>query len=121
MRLHHADIGHDLLQPLADALQILDARHHAEDLPAAEALALDRLAQHQTVEGHDEGPHRQPVHRRRRDDAHLPDPRERQLQRARNGRRRQRQHMHIGLERLQPLLMRDTEMLLLIDDDEAEI
>ena len=28
--------------------------------------------------------------------------------------------MHIGLERLQPFLVGDAEMLLLVDDDEAE-
>ncbi len=29
--------------------------------------------------------------------------------------------MHIGLQLLQPLLLRDAEMLLLVDDDEAEM
>ena len=48
-------------------------------------------------------------------------PGERQLQRARDRRRGQRQHMHIGLELLQPLLLRDAEMLLLVDDQQAEM
>ena len=29
--------------------------------------------------------------------------------------------MHIGVQRLQPLLVRDAEMLLLVDDHQAEI
>ena len=29
--------------------------------------------------------------------------------------------MHVGLQPLQPFLMRDAEMLLLVDDDQAEI
>ena len=31
------------------------------------------------------------------------------------------QHMHLGAHVLQPLLMLDTEMLLLVDDDETQI
>ena len=45
----------------------------------------------------------------------------RQLQRARDRRRRKRQHMHFGAQLLQPLLVADAEMLLLVDDDEAEV
>ena len=32
-----------------------------------------------------------------------------------------RQHMHFGAQLLQPLLVADAEMLLLVDDDEAEV
>ncbi len=101
--------------------QILDARHDAEHLAAAEPLALDRLAHHQLVERHDERAHRQPIDRRRRDHAHLAHAGQRQLQGARDRRRGQRQHVHVGLQRLQPLLVGDAEMLLLVDDDQAEI
>ena len=48
-------------------------------------------------------------------------PRHRQLQRARDRRRRQRQHVDLGAQLLQPLLVADAEMLLLVDDDEAEL
>ena len=47
--------------------QILDARHDAEHLAAAESFALDRLADHHAVERHDEGAHREPIDRRRGD------------------------------------------------------
>src|SRR3546814_3352703 len=40
--------------------------------------------------------------------------------RARDRRRGQRQHMDIGLQRLQPFLVGDAEFLLLVDDDQAE-
>src|SRR5262245_64309043 len=43
------------------------------------------------------------------------------LKRARNGRRRQRQHMHVLAELLEALLVLHAEMLLLVDDEEAEI
>ena len=37
------------------------------------------------------------------------------------GRRRQRQAVDVGLEVLQPLLGRDAEALLLVDDEQAEV
>ena len=84
-------------------------------------LAQDRLAHHHRIEGQDEGAHRQPVDRRRGDHAHLAHAGQRQLQGARDRRRGQRQHMDIGLELLQPLLLRHAEMLLLVDDEQAEM
>src|SRR5208282_4574034 len=38
-----------------------------------------------------------------------------------NGRGGKRQHVHLGAQLLQPLLVADAKMLLLVDDDEAEI
>ena len=108
-------------QPFGHARQVLDARHDAEHLAAAEALALQRLADHHAVERHDEGAHRQPIDRRRRDQAHLAHAGQRELQGARDRRRGQRQHVHVGLELLQPLLVRDAEMLLLVHHQQAEI
>jgi hypothetical protein len=96
-------------------------RDDDEDLAAAEAFALDRLAQDEAVPGHDEGADGQAIHRRRRDHAHLAHAGERQLQGARDGRGRQRQHVHAGLKLLQALLVLHAEVLLLIHDDEAEI
>ncbi len=106
MRLDELRLRHDLADALGHAVEILDARHDAEDLPAAEALALDRLADHHRVERHDEGAHGEAIDRRRRDDGHLAHAGERQLQRARDRRRGQRQHVHVGFELLQLLLVR---------------
>ena len=121
MRHRVFDLGHDLAQLLAHLVEIGDARHDIEDLTAAVALAHDRLADRHRIVRHHEGAHRQPVDRRRRDDAHLAHPGQRQLQGARDRRRGQRQHMHIGLQLLQLLLLRDAEMLLLVDDQEPEM
>ena len=121
MRLRHARLGHDLGETFRHPRQVLDARHDAEHLPATEPLALQRLADHHGVERHDEGAHRQPIDRRRRDQAHLPHAGQRELQGARDRRRGQRQHVHIRLELLQPLLVRHTEMLLLVHHQQAEI
>ena len=92
-----------------------------ERLAAAIALAQQRLAHDQRIERRDEGAHGEPVDRRRRDDREIAHARHRQLQRARDRRRRQRQHMHLGAQLLQPLLVADAEMLLLVDHDEAEV
>ena len=73
------------------------------------------------VEWRDEGAHRETVDRRRGDQRQFPHPRQRQLQRARNRGRGQGQHMHFGAQLLQPLFVRDAEMLLLVDDDQAEV
>ena len=106
---------------LGDLRQVLDARADIEDLAAAVVLAQDRLAHGHAVERHDEGAHRQAIDRRRGDEAHLAHAGQRQLQGARDRRRGQRQHMDVGAQLLQPLLVRDAEMLLLVDDHQAEI
>ena len=87
-----------------------------ERLAAAVALAQQRLAHHQRIERRHEGAHRQPVDRRRGDDRELAHAGERQLQGARDRRRGQRQHMHLGAQLLELLLVRDAEVLLLVDD-----
>ena len=121
MRRRDADLGHHLAQFLAHLVEIGDARRDIEDLPAAVALAQDRLAHHDGIERHHKRAHREPVDRRGGDDAHLAHPGKRQLQGARDRRRGQRQHVHVGLQLLQPLLLRDPEMLLLVDDDEPQM
>ena len=114
-------LRHVLAQERRRFVEVLDARADVEGLAAAITLAQQRLAHDQRVERRDEGAHREPVDRRRRDDRHLAHAGHRQLQRARDRRRRQRQHMHFGAQLLQPLLVADAEMLLLVDDDEAEV
>ena len=67
------------------------------------------------------GAHRHAVDRRRGDEAHFADAGERQLQRARDRRGRKRQHVHVGAQVLQALFVLHAEMLLLVDDHQAEI
>ena len=114
-------LRHVLAQKRRRLVEIFDARAHIERLPAAVALAQQRLAHDQRVERRDEGPDRQPVDRRRRDDREVAHARHGELQGARDRRRRQRQHVHLGAQLLQALLVADAEMLLLVDHDEAEV
>ena len=121
MRDRDLHLRHVLVEEILGAGQILDARADIERLSAAIALAQQRLAHDQRVERRHEGAHREPIDRRRGDDRQIAHAGQRQLQRARDRRRGQRQHMHLGAQRLQPLLVRDAEMLLLVDDDQAEV
>ena len=59
--------------------------------------------------------------RRRFQIADVADAQQRQVQRARNGRGRHRQHVHRLPQLLEPFLVLDAEALLLVDDDQAEI
>ena len=113
------DLGHQIPQRRRDTVQVADPGADEKRLPAAVFLAQDRLADDHRVIGQNEGAHRQPVHWRRRDQAHFAKPRQRLLQSPRDRRRRQGQHMDVGLQFLQPLLVGDAEMLLLVDDQEA--
>ena len=71
MRRQDPRLRHQHRQPVIDPLQIGNPRADTENLSAAEHFALDGLAQHHTIPGADEGPHRQPVHRRRGNQRHL--------------------------------------------------
>jgi len=121
MRHRVFDLGHGLTQPFAHLIEISDPRHDVEDLTTAVALAHDGFADRYWIVGHHKRAHCQPVDRRRCDDAHLAHPRQRQLQGARYRRRGQCQDMHIDSELLQLLLLHDAKMLLLIDDQEAQM
>ena len=114
-------LRHMLVQEGRRVVEVGDARHDIEALAAAVMLAQQRLAHDHRIERRHIGAHRQPVDRRRRDQRQLAHARERQLQRARDRRRGQRQHMHVVAQLLQPLLVVDAEMLLLVDDQQAEI
>ena len=114
-------LGHLLAQEGLDLREVGDPRHDVERLPAAIVLAEQRLAHGHRVELADVGADRQPVDRRRRDQAELAHARERQLQRPRDRRRGQGQHVDVRAQRLQPLLVGDAEMLLLVDDEQPEV
>ena len=101
--------------------QISNTRTDIKALPAAIMFAQDRLAQDNRIERHDESPHRQPVYGRGRNQRHFAYARQRKLQGARDRRCSQGQHMHIGAQLLEPLFMRNAEMLLFIDNYQAEI
>jgi len=83
-------------------------------------LAQQGFAHHQRVERRHEGAHRQPVDGGGGDQRQIAHARQGKLQGARDRRGRQGQHMHIGFQVLQPFLVHDAEMLLLVDDDQAQ-
>ena len=116
-----AHFRHVLVEERLGVGQILDARADIERLAAAIALAQQRLAHHDRIERRDEGAHGEPIDRRRGDDRHFAHAGQRELQGARDRRRGQRQHVDLGAQLLELLLVRDAEMLLLVDDDQAEI
>ena len=113
--------GHVLVEERLGLGQVLDARADVERLAAAVALAQERLAHHHRIERADEGAHREAIDRRRGDDRELAHAGERELQRARDRRRGEREHVHLGAQRLELLLVGDAEMLLLVDHEQPEV
>ena len=96
------------------------ARHDKEALPSAIMLAQQCFPQHHGVPWHNVSTHRQTVDRGRLDDGQLAQARHGHLQRARDRSGRQRQHMHVGLQRFQLLLMIDAEPLFFVNNDQAK-
>ena len=99
----------------------LHAVVYEEDLTAPAKLQLDGRLDDALAELHDLCLNGEPVARRRLDDRHVPESHERHVQRARYRRRGEREHVHPLLQLLEPLLVRDAEALLLVNDDEAEV
>ena len=103
------------------ALDVVDAVVEIIDLPAALQLAAHGVAEDVPVVLHDEGLHGHAVLRRLLDGRHVADAGEGHVERARNGRGREREHVDIAAELLDVLLVADAEALLLVDDEQAEL
>ena len=116
-----ARFGKLLLQPRRLPVDRGDPVVDPEHLALAQQLALHGAHREALVVAADVGEHRLAVLGRGVDRAHLADARERHLQRARDRRRRHREHVDAGAELLQPLLVRDAEPLLLVDDQQPEV
>ena len=116
----HADFGDLLAQEFLDVGQVGDARCHEKALPAAIMFAQQRLAQDHWIPWHDVGPHCEAIDRRCLDDREFAQAGHRHLQRARDRRGGQCQHVDIGLECFQPLLVGDAKTLFLVDNDESQ-
>ena len=119
-RTREGEIGHGLAQELRNVVEIGNTRRDVIGLAAAETLAPQRFLQNHRIERRDVGPDRQAVDRRRRNQRQFANARQSQLQRARDRRRRKRQHVHVVAHLLQALFVRDAEVLLFIDDEQAE-
>ena len=121
VRDDEAELRAELPQLLGRLLDRLDPVVQVERLPAALDLALERRPDELLVVLADGRPDRAPALRRRLDDRDVPQAGERHVQRARDRRRGEREHVHLEPERAEQLLLRDAEALLLVEDHEPEI
>ena len=112
--------GQQLLQPFAHALDGVDLVVQEVHLAAAAQLAQHRLADQALGPGGDEGLDRQALLRRGGDHRKVADSFQRHRERARDRRRGQRQHVDLGAQLLQRLLLAHAEAMLLVDDHQAE-
>ena len=114
-------LGHEFAQPGRGLLDRADTVVHEERLPLPGELATQRGLHLRVVVGAGERQHGVALLRRGRDDAHLPDAGDRDLEGARDRRGRHRQHVDVDPHGLQAFLVLDAEALLLVDDDQAEV
>ena len=89
-------VGQQATELLGLGLDGLDPVVDEEDLAAAVDLAQDGVADQARRRLRDARLDRQAVLRRRLDDAHVADADERHVERSRDGRRRQGQHVDLG-------------------------
>ena len=121
VRNHIGQLRQLILKEILYLRQITDAGHDIKGLPAPIMFAQQRLAQGHRVEFAHVGADGQTVDRRRADDRQIAHPGQRQLQRARDRRCRQGQHMNIRAQRLEPFLVADPKMLFFVDDQKTEV
>ena len=121
MRDRDPRLGYQVAQLPGGPLDRLDPVVQVEHLPVAQQLAVDRRGHLPLVVRADERQHRVPFLRRRRDGGHLADAGDRHLQRARDRRGRHREHVHLGTQLLEELLVFHAEALLLVHHHEAEL
>ena len=112
---------HQLVNLRGNRSDVLHSVMHVEHLATAQQLTPDRSSDLSILIRANVSKHRQAVFRRRGQRGHFTNARNGHLQRTRNRRCRQTQHIHIGTQRLQRLFVFDTETLLLIDDDQSQI
>ena len=116
----HTGLGRRLVHALHRVLDGLHAVRHVVHLAAAPHLQADGRRDHIDVLAHVHA-HRTPARGRRGDEAHVAHPRKRHLHGARNGGRREREHIDLLADVLELLFMLDAEPLLLVDDDKPQV
>ena len=90
-------------------------------LPFARHLFGNRAANQRRIKRRNDRLNRQPVLWRSFDHGHIAQPHQRHVQRARDGRGRHCQHVHILAHLFDALLVADSESLLLVHDKQSEI
>ena len=121
VRDEEAQVRAELPELLRRLLDRLDAVVQVERLAVALDLALERLLDQLFVVLADVGADRPAALRRRLDHRDVAQAGERHVQRARDRRRAEREHVDLEAQLPQQLLLRDAEALLLVDDDQAEL
>ena len=118
---HEGNLRHVFAQEFLDLGDVLHAGHHVEALPAPVMLAQERLADGDGIEFAHIGADGEAIDGGRGDHRKIAHARERHLQRARDRRGGEGEHMHVRAHFLQPLLVGNPEALLLVDHQQAEI
>ena len=117
----NAHMGQQGLHVVAERMDRLHAILHDEHLSAAPHLALHRFGDNVVAGFYQPRAHGNAVHGRCVDNAQIPHAHQRHVQRAWNGCGRQRQHVHLGFEFLDFLLVRHPEALLLVHHQQAQL
>ena len=118
---HEACVGQHPAELLGLRLDRLDPVVHVEHLAASIELAQDGVPDKPGGRLGDARLDRQAILGRRLDERQVAYSRERQVERARDRRRRQRHDVDLAAHPLEALLGRDTEPLLLVDHDQTEV
>ncbi len=98
-----------------------DAVVQVVDLSAAVELGGDRVLHDRVAGRHDDGFDRHAVLGRGLNQREVAHAHQRHVQRARNRRRREREHVDAGAVLFEALLVHHAEALLFVDDDQAEV
>ena len=117
----HPCVGHQTLHQARHLGQVLHAVADEEGLSATAHLVHDGVAYQLFAEVAQLGLDGLPVGRRGLYDAQVAGTHQRELQRARNGGGRQRQAVHTHLHLFQLLFHADTELLLLVDNQQSQV
>ena len=121
MAYRHPAVGHILVDEVGHLLQTVDAAAHEIHLSVAAHLEVDGVCDDLVAKGGQLSLYGIAVGRRRAYDAHVACPHERELQCARNGSRRHREGVDVGLERAQLLLCGHSKLLFLVDDEQPQV
>ena len=117
----NAGVGGELADLVGEGLDVVHPVVHEEDLSLPGEFPTDRLRETTFVPGDHLGDDRPPIERRRGEARDVPEAEHRHVQRSRDRRRTQGEHVRHGAGREQSLLVLDAEPLFLVDHDETEI
>jgi hypothetical protein len=116
-----ARLGQELHERRLDGLDSVDVVVQEIDLPAALQLAQRRLADERPAVARDEGLDREPALGRGGDHGEVAQTLQRHRERAGYRRRGEREHVDLGAQRLQALLLAHAEAVLLVDNHQPEV